>query len=280
MSDPKLCPYCQEEIKAAAIKCKHCKSDLLDSNTHLATNPESSSVPPLPNISKATTPKKSNNWIFALLFSIIIIWVVAIAGSENNKQTPQITPNVDAAATDTDSDNVLSDYPIDIEAAAIMVTEAKDLINDSKYYEAETVLTEAALYDPDNPEITTLLINVEAFINQNIEKEFRENSITYEYRVLDRDAETLIDKKIKQRGKVLQIMVGSGLTSIRLAVTESNYGWSASDVIYITYFGDTDIYKDDIVTFYGTIIGFYTYESTAGYNITIPHIHALYYDSE
>jgi hypothetical protein len=27
-SDTKLCPYCAEEVKAAAIRCKHCQSDL------------------------------------------------------------------------------------------------------------------------------------------------------------------------------------------------------------------------------------------------------------
>lgn len=26
--DTKLCPYCAEEVKAAAIRCKHCQSDL------------------------------------------------------------------------------------------------------------------------------------------------------------------------------------------------------------------------------------------------------------
>jgi DnaJ-class molecular chaperone len=28
MSDTKLCPYCNGEIKSGAIKCKHCKSML------------------------------------------------------------------------------------------------------------------------------------------------------------------------------------------------------------------------------------------------------------
>ena len=28
MNNTKKCPYCVEEIKSAAIKCKHCKSTL------------------------------------------------------------------------------------------------------------------------------------------------------------------------------------------------------------------------------------------------------------
>ena len=31
-SDEKICPYCAENIKAAAIRCRYCQSDLLASS--------------------------------------------------------------------------------------------------------------------------------------------------------------------------------------------------------------------------------------------------------
>lgn len=30
--DTKICPFCAEEVKAAAVKCKHCQSDLAGTN--------------------------------------------------------------------------------------------------------------------------------------------------------------------------------------------------------------------------------------------------------
>src|ERR1700730_5573145 len=59
MDSTKRCPHCAEEILAAAMKCKHCKSDLvvhLSSELELPPHPESIAIraasiaPPQPRI--------------------------------------------------------------------------------------------------------------------------------------------------------------------------------------------------------------------------------------
>ncbi|MBO1912063.1 hypothetical protein J4G37_45625, partial [Microvirga sp. 3-52] len=63
-------------------------------------------------------------------------------------------------------------------------------------------------------------------------------------------------------------------TVIRLGVTKKSYGYSSNDVVYVTYTGTTPFVKEDIVTVYGPVKGSHTYESQAGYQITLPHVEA------
>ncbi|QUW21293.1 hypothetical protein JSQ81_16000 [Sporosarcina sp. Marseille-Q4063] len=79
---------------------------------------------------------------------------------------------------------------------------------------------------------------------------------------------------IKYRGEVLQIMEDETSTVIRLGVTKKSYGYSSNDVVYVTYTGTTPFVKEDIVTVYGPVKGSHTYESQAGYQITLPLVEA------
>lgn len=76
----------------------------------------------------------------------------------------------------------------------------------------------------------------------------------------------------KYEGKILQIVEDDSSIIIRLAVTKDIYGYDLNDVVYITYEGTTEFVDEDVIIVYGTVIGTYTYESQAGYNISLPHI--------
>lgn len=100
----------------------------------------------------------------------------------------------------------------------------------------------------------------------------------YEYRVLNRDAVQLKGQKVKQRGKIFQILKSQGSTSILLSVTDRGYGYW-TDNVAISGDNNVDYYEGDIITVYGTIDGAYSYESVAGYNITVPLIKGAYYSN-
>ena len=54
MTDTSICSFCREEIKAGAIKCKHCGSTLVDmrggDSRHQAQRPEGTLWLPLPSL--------------------------------------------------------------------------------------------------------------------------------------------------------------------------------------------------------------------------------------
>jgi hypothetical protein len=66
-------------------------------------------------------------------------------------------------------------------------------------------------------------------------------------------------------------MENYGLTEIRMDVN-NNYG----DTIYVTYDETTSAVEEDTITVYGEVYGSYTYESQAGWQITLPKIEAKY----
>lgn len=96
-----------------------------------------------------------------------------------------------------------------------------------------------------------------------------ETGITYNQ--LARTPDNYKGKKVKFKGKVVQVMEGTTDTQIRLAVN-SNY----DTIIYATVpkakTTNMRILEDDIITIFGVSSGLITYTSTLGGNITIPAV--------
>ena len=100
--------------------------------------------------------------------------------------------------------------------------------------------------------------------------EKKANAQSIEYGQLKKNPDRYAGEYVKYTGEILQILEGNGITNIRLSVSKSSYGYNSNDVIFIEYDGYTDFVDEDIITVYGEIYGSYSYESQAGYNITLP----------
>ena len=100
------------------------------------------------------------------------------------------------------------------------------------------------------------------------EKKGYDTGITYSQ--LARNPDDYMYKKVKFKGKVIQVMEGDGETQIRLAVNGSYdniiYGIYKSDIV------DSRVLEDDYITIYGNSAGLITYTSTMGGEITIPSV--------
>ena len=60
-------------------------------------------------------------------------------------------------------------------------------------------------------------------------------------------------------------------------VTDTGYYWDDTIMVYyVASDGDARILEDDIITFYGTMHGMYSYESIFGATITVPLMNAEY----
>jgi hypothetical protein len=104
------------------------------------------------------------------------------------------------------------------------------------------------------------------------------NAKLIRYAELEKNPDKYSGEYVKYRGQIVQIMEDDGYTVIRLSVTQDSFGWSSDDIVFITYESETKYVRDDVVTVYGNLNGSKTYESEAGYEITIPSMEAEYID--
>ena len=98
------------------------------------------------------------------------------------------------------------------------------------------------------------------------EKQGYNTGITYSQ--LARTPDDYKGEKCKFKGKVVQVMEGSGVYNIRLAV-----GGNYDNIIFIvasTSVTEQRILEDDYITVYGTSAGIYTYETVMGNELSIP----------
>ena len=100
------------------------------------------------------------------------------------------------------------------------------------------------------------------------ERKGYDTGITYDQ--LARTPDDYIVKKVKFRGKVVQVMEGDGFTQVRLAVNDDYdtilYAEFKSSIV------DSRVLEDDVITIMGVSSGLITYESTMGGNISIPSV--------
>ena len=98
------------------------------------------------------------------------------------------------------------------------------------------------------------------------EKQGYNTGITYSQ--LARTPDEYRGEKCKFKGKVVQVMEGSGVYNIRLAV-----GGNYDNIIFIiasTSVTEQRILEDDYITVYGTSTGIYTYKTVMGNELSIP----------
>ena len=172
----------------------------------------------------------------------------------------------------------------------------KKYINDITFECSDSTGTKYYIYYKDFNNLTldnidsntTILDSNKNIINTTVQQEeknyitnYKNSCQTYDYETIFRYAEDYEGENVKYTGKVVQVIETETLfVYYRVNVTQDEWG-SYDDTVYVSYMPDEDsprILEDDIITFYGTLSGLYTYESVLGASITIPEVSAKYID--
>ena len=93
---------------------------------------------------------------------------------------------------------------------------------------------------------------------------------TIDFKQLNKNPDAFKGTITKFTGQIVQIQESNGQGVIRISVTKESYGWSPSDIVFVSYIGHNEYVENDIITVYGIIQGNHTYTSQANYSITIP----------
>lgn len=121
---------------------------------------------------------------------------------------------------------------------------------------------------------------------KQVEKKFKNSCETIDFETLSRNPDKYKDNNYKFTGEVIQVQESSwgDTVDLRINITKKTYEYIDSvnwtDTIYATVEipeGEDRILEDDILTFWGTCDGSYSYTSVMGSKITLPKIDIKYY---
>jgi tetratricopeptide (TPR) repeat protein len=156
--------------------------------------------------------------------------------------------------------------------AASYLASAKDKIKQGQYDEASLDLTRALANNAGLKEAADLLAKI-----PDMEKEaYKKSCKAIEFKVLNKNPDFLKGERITMKGEVLQIQESGNFTTMLVEVTHLGYG-VYTDTVMVVYDGTIDIFEDDVITFWGEVLGSQTYKSVAGWNITVPKIDGMYF---
>ncbi len=101
MTDTKMCPYCGEDIKSEAIKCKHCQSMLNKEDDRLVGVVAPSR--PQQAASKTNKPILKQWWVWAAVIIVLFVAVLSMGGGDDKTAPKPSTEDAAAAKTDPDT---------------------------------------------------------------------------------------------------------------------------------------------------------------------------------
>jgi hypothetical protein len=147
MTDTKMCPYCGEDVKFEAIKCKHCQSMLSEEDNALV-----GAAATVPARSRQAAPKIKKPiwkrwWAWAAVIIVLFIFVASSGGEDNNSSTTTPSSSTSTAQGETPAP-----------AAVPMVVTTDDLIDDLR----DNALKASNTYKDQYVELTGELSNIDS----------------------------------------------------------------------------------------------------------------------
>ena len=101
-------------------------------------------------------------------------------------------------------------------------------------------------------------------------QEIKDSAITIDYKQLEKNKNKDVGKVAKFKGQIVQILEDGNYTVIRLSVAQASWGWDSNAILWVEYDGTTEFVQDDVITVYGRMMGEHSYQSQAGWDISVP----------
>ena len=128
----------------------------------------------------------------------------------------------------------------------------KELVSKVKYenlseIKPNTISSKETIYDQNSKVIT-----------KSAKEEYKNNCKTYKYKEIFRHPEKYINKKIKIKGQVIQVLEpenSEDYWQLEVNMTKDDWGYKDTVTIFLEKSAfDGRVLQDDIITFYGTLI--------------------------
>ncbi len=261
------CPRCGRENKPNVKFCEGCglqfnKQPQPPKQIQPISKPMNQ-VPPNINMPVQPQKKGSKGWQIALIVTgsvfagigllFVFLMIVGLSMGTNNSESNQY------ATTPTYS------YSSRAEETTVPVTEEETTVEPT----TEEPTTQEPTKDP-----------------AQAEQEFKDDCSTISFEDLSRNPDKYKGNKYKFTGEVIQVSEGwFDTVDLRINVTKNEYEYIDdvfwTDTIYATIVipeGEDRILEDDVITFWGTCDGAYTYTSILGSSVTLPKIDIEYYE--
>lgn len=106
--------------------------------------------------------------------------------------------------------------------------------------------------------------------NEEEIQDIKDSAITIDYKQLEKNKNRDVGKLAKFKGQIVQILEEGDYTVIRLSVAQDSWGWDTNAILWVEYAGTTEFVQDDVITVYGRMMGEHSYQSQAGWDISVP----------
>lgn len=232
------CPHCGNELKDDAKFCDKCGAGFGGNDSTSAT------------VNPANAKKKIyKRWYFWVIIVVAIMIVGGVNGAINGNSGSNKSKQETTVAKSEFRKN-----------ATEKATEAPT---------TKEVATEKPTKDP-----------------KKVEKEFKDGCKTVDFKTLSRNPDKYKGNDYKFEGQIIQVQEGWGdSVDLRINITKEENEYLDeplwTDTIYATVEipdGADKLLEDDVITFWGTCDGDYTYETVMGNNVSLPKIDIKYYE--